>query len=276
MKRIAAILMTVALIMMLSVSFCFADSGLTIENTYPKDGSTGASIENLGVKIHFSENMTEKAVGKANSGCFQLYDESGKRLPTRVLYNDKVEGEVLVLLDTNNRNVKVEGNTEYILKVSRNTVDDNGNTLGQDTVVRFKTLNQSVNTMISMGMMVVMFGGIMVISARSAKKAAEEEVKKQEKVNPYKESKKTGKSVEEIVEKDQKKKAKEAEKAAKKAAKEADEYDDYEEDINKYRVSRRRSAGKAGSKYVVAMKAAAEAKKAQNAKKTANNKKKKK
>ena len=96
MKRIGAILMTVALIMMLSVSFCFADSGLTIENTYPKDGSTGASIENLGVKIHFSENMTEKAVGKANSGCFQLYDESGKSLPTRVLYNDKVEGEVLV------------------------------------------------------------------------------------------------------------------------------------------------------------------------------------
>lgn len=275
MKRIAAILMTVALIMTLSVSFCFADSGLTIENTYPEDGSTGASIENLGVKIHFSENMTEKVVGKANSGCFQLYDDEGRKLPTRVLYNDKVEGEVLVLLDTNNRNVKVEGNTEYALKISRNTTDDAGNTLGADKIIRFKTLNQSVNTMISMGMMVVMFGGIMVISARSAKKAAEEEFKKQEKVNPYKESKKTGKSVEEIVEKDQKKKAKEAEKAAKKAAKEADLYDDYEEDINKYRVSRRRSAGKAGSKYVVARKAAAEAKKAQNAKKTAKNKKKK-
>lgn len=275
MKRIAAILMTVALIMTLSVSFCFADSGLTIENTYPEDGSTGASIENLGVKIHFSENMTEKVVGKANNGCFQLYDDEGRKLPTRVLYNDKVEGEVLVLLDTNNRNVKVEGNTEYALKISRNTTDDAGNTLGADKIIRFKTLNQSVNTMISMGMMVVMFGGIMVISARSAKKAAEEEFKKQEKVNPYKESKKTGKSVEEIVEKDQKKKAKEAEKAAKKAAKEADLYDDYEEDINKYRVSRRRSAGKAGSKYVVARKAAAEAKKAQNAKKTAKNKKKK-
>ena len=273
MKRIAAILMTVALIMTLSVSFCFADSGLTIESTYPKDGSTGAAIENLGVKIHFSENMTEEAVGKANNGCFQLYDENGHKLPTRVLYNDKVEGEVLVLLDTNNKNVKVEGNTEYILKISRNTVDDKGNTLGTDTTVRFKTLNQSVNTMISMGMMVVMFGGIMIISARSAKKAAEEEVKKQDKVNPYKESKKTGKSVEEIVEKDQKKKAKEAQKAAKKAAKDAEEYDDYEDDINKYRVSRRRSAGKAGSKYVAAQQAAAEAKKAQNAKKTAKNKK---
>ena len=275
MKRIGAILMTLALIMMLSVSFCFADSGLTIENTYPEDGSTGASIENLGVKIHFSENMTEEAVGKANNGCFQLYDENGHMLPTKVLYNDKVEGEVLVLLDTNSNNVKAESNTEYTLKISRNTVDDKGNVLGADQTVTFKTLNQSVNTMVSMGMMVVMFGGIMVISAKSAKKAAEEEMKKQDKVNPYKESKKTGKSVEEIVEKDQKKKAKEAEKAAKKAAKEAEAYEDYEEGINKYRVSRRRSAGKAGSKYVAAQKAAAEAKKAQNAKKTAKNKKKK-
>lgn len=275
MKRIGAILMTLALIMMLSVSFCFADSGLTIENTYPEDGSTGASIENLGVKIHFSENMTEDAVGKANNGCFQLYDENGHKLPTKVLYNDKVEGEVLVLLDTNNKTVRAESNTEYTLKISRNTVDDKGNVLGSDQTVTFKTLNQSVNTMVSMGMMVVMFGGIMVVSAKAAKKAAEEEMKKQDKVNPYKESKKTGKSVEEIVEKDQKKKAKEAEKAAKKAAKEAEAYDDYEEDINKYRVSRRRSAGKAGSKYVVARKAAAEAKKAQNAKKTAKNKKKK-
>ena len=120
MKRIGAILMTVALIMMLSVSFCFADSGLTIENTYPEDGSTGASIENLGVKIHFSENMTEKVVGKANSGCFQLYDEDGKKLPTKVLYNDKVEGEVLVLLDTNSKTAQAESNTEYTLKVSRN------------------------------------------------------------------------------------------------------------------------------------------------------------
>ena len=206
----------------------------------------------------------------------QLYDDEGRKLPTKVLYNDKEEGEVLVLLENTNNKVRVEGNTEYTLKISRNTVDDKGNALGTDTTITFKTLNQSVNTMISMGMMVVMFGGIMFISARSAKKAVEEEKKRQEKVNPYKESKKTGKSVEEIVEKDQKKKAKEAEKAAKKAAKEAEEYDDYEEDVNKYRVSRRRSAGKAGSKYVAAKKAAAEAKKAQNAKKTANNKKKKK
>ena len=276
MKRIGAILVTLALIMMLSVSFCFADSGLTIENTYPEDGSTGASVENLGVKIHFSEDMTEKVVGKSNNGCFQLYDDEGRKLPTRVLYNEKEEGEVLVLLENKNNAVQVKGNTEYTLKISKNTVDDKGNVLGEDKVIKFKTLNQSVNTMISMGMMVVMFGGIMVVSARAAKKEAETQKKEATKVNPYKESKRTGKSVEEIVEKDQKKKAKEAQKAAKKAAKEASEDDYYEEEVNKYRVSSRRSAYKAGSKYVAARKAEAEAKKAQNAKKTASSKKKKK
>lgn len=276
MKRIGAILVTLALIMMLSVSFCFADSGLTIENTYPEDGSTGASVENLGVKIHFSEDMTEKVVGKSNNGCFQLYDDEGRKLPTRVLYNEKEEGEVLVLLENKNNAVQVKGNTEYTLKISKNTVDDKGNVLGEDKVIKFKTLNQSVNTMISMGMMVVMFGGIMVVSARAAKKEAETQKKEATKVNPYKESKRTGKSVEEIVEKDQKKKAKEAQKAAKKAAKEASEDDYYEEEVNKYRVSSRRSAYKAGSKYAAARKAEAEAKKAQNAKKTASSKKKKK
>ncbi|MBR5128776.1 MAG: Ig-like domain-containing protein [Firmicutes bacterium] len=276
MKRIGAILVTLALIMMLSVSFCFADSGLTIENTYPEDGSTGASVENLGVKIHFSEDMTEKVVGKSNNGCFQLYDDEGRKLPTRVLYNEKEEGEVLVLLENKNNTVQVKGNTEYTLKISKNTVDDKGNALGEDKVIKFKTLNQSVNTMISMGMMVVMFGGIMVVSARAAKKEAETQKKEATKVNPYKESKRTGKSVEEIVEKDQKKKAKEAQKAAKKAAKEASEDDYYEEEVNKYRVSSRRSAYKAGSKYAAARKAEAEAKKAQNAKKTASSKKRKK
>ena len=275
MKRIGAILTTVALIVMLSASLCFADSGLTIENTYPEDGSTGASIENLGVKIHFNEDLTEGEVGKANKKCFQLYDEDGNKLPTRVLYNDKEEGVVLVLLDNPDNEIRVEGNKQYKLVISGSTVADSGATLGADKVISFKTLNQNVNTMISMGMMVVMFGGIMLVSAKAAKKEVET-AKKEAKVNPYKESKKTGKSVEEIVEKDQKKKAKEAQKAAKKAAKKAED-DDYEEDdANKYRVSSKRSAYAAGSKYAAAKKAEAEAKKAQNAKKTANSKKKKK
>ena len=250
MKRLGAILSIVALMVALSTSLCFGSS-LTIESSYPKDGSTGASIENLGVKLYFSEDLSESEVGKANKKCFQLYDEEGKKLPTRVLYHEGEKGVVLVLLDnSSDKKLKAKSNSEYTLKISGDLVSDEGNTLGKDETITFKTLNQSANSMISIAMMVVI---------------------------PYKEAKKTGKSVEEIVEKDQKKKAKQAEKAAKKAAKEEkDLYYYEEEDINKYRVSERRSAYAAGSKYAAARKAEAEKARAEkNAKKASKGKKKK-
>ena len=274
MRRIGAILTTLALVLVLATGACFADS-LTLESSYPADGATGASIENMSVKLYFNGSMSEGKAGKLNDDkVFQLYDSEGKKIPTRTLYGSSEEGVVLVLLDTS-KGVKAKSNSEYTVKISGDLVDDNGNKLGKDQEITFKTLNETVNTWISMGMMVVMFGGIMLVSAKAAKKEVEA-TKKEAKVNPYKESKKTGKSVEEIVEKDQKKKAKEAQKAAKKAAKKAED-DDYEEDdANKYRVSSKRSAYAAGSKYAAAKKAEAEAKKAQNAKKTANSKKKKK
>lgn len=277
MKRLGAILSIVALMVALSTSLCFGSS-LTIESSYPKDGSTGASIENLGVKLYFSEDLSESEVGKANKECFQLYDEEGKKLPTRVLYHEGEKGVVLVLLDTSsNKQLRAKSNSEYTLKISGDLVSDKGNTLGKDETITFKTLNQSANSMISIAMMVVMFGGMMVVSTRAAKKTVEEAKKKEEVVNPYKEAKKTGKSVEEIVEKDQKKKAKQAEKAAKKAAKEEENLYYYEEeDINKYRVSERRSAYAAGSKYAAARKAEAEKARAEkNAKKASKGKKKK-
>ena len=279
MKRLGAILTLAALLITMATSFCFADEGLTIKETYPKDGSTGASIENLGVKLYFSEDLTDKKVADLNKGAFQLYDSEGKKLPTRVLYNDNEEGVVLVLLDTNkDKKVKVEGSAEYTLKISKDVTSDEGNTLGKDQEISFKTLNQGTNTMISMGMMVLMIGGMIVITTRSAKKAAEDETRRrEEKVNPYKEAKKTGKSVEEIVEKDQKKKAKAARDAAKAAEKRALEEEEYEEEdeINKYRVSQRHSAFAAGSKYAAAKKKAA-AQKAKGSKNNSAKKKKKK
>lgn len=274
MKKLGAILTSAALLITLGTSFCFAGSGLTIEKTYPKDGSAGASIENLGVKIYFSEDLTEKSVGEANKGAFQLYDSKGKKLPTRVLYNDKEKGVVLVLLNNKKGEIKAESNSEYTLKISGDLVDDKGNTLGKDTEISFKTLNQTTNTMISLGMMVVMFGGMIIITTRSAKKATEEK-RKEEKVNPYKEAKKTGKSVEEIVEKEQKKKAKAAREAAKAEERKAKEHEDDEEEINKYKVNRRHSASEAKSKYVAAKKAAAEKAKAQGSKNASKKKKKK-
>ena len=79
MKRLGAILTLAALLITMATSFCFADEGLTIKETYPKDGSTGASIENLGVKLYFSEDLTDKKVAELNKGAFQLYDSEGEK-----------------------------------------------------------------------------------------------------------------------------------------------------------------------------------------------------
>lgn len=267
MKRIGAIITTIALLLVLATGACFADS-LTLESSYPADGATGAAIENMSVKLYFNGKMSEEKAGKLNSDdVFQLYDSEGKKIPTRTLYGSSEEGVVLVLLDTN-KDVKAKSNSEYTLKISGDVVDDNGNKLGKDQQITFKTLNETVNTWVSMGMMVVMFGGMMFASMKGVAKAAEDmKPAKEDKVNPYKEAKKTGKSVEEIVEADKKKKAKEAAKAAKKAAKEA-EWEEEEENDN-YKVHTKRSAGAAGSTFVAAKREATAKAKAEAAAKKA-------
>ena len=277
MKRAGRILSLVIILVMMTTVFCFAASaedaqqadskgGLTLLDTYPKDGSKGASIENMSVKLYFDGEFTEKKLKGVNDSTIQFIGPEGEKLPTRVLYSPKEKGVVLVIVD-NDKDGKIisgKGNSEYTLKVSGNIRDDQGNTLGQDTEIKFTTLNQSANNMINMAMMFVMFGAIMVISMKGAKKEAQkqQQARKDDKVNPYKEAKRTGKSVEEIVEQDQKNKAKRAAKAARKAAKEDDDYDDYLEE-GVYRVKGPRPIAPAGGKYITGRKALAEAKKAE-------------
>ena len=277
MKRAGRILSLVIILVMMTTVFCFAASaedaqqadskdGLTLLDTYPKDGSKGASIENMSVKLYFDGEFTEKKLKGVNDSTIQFIGPEGEKLPTRVLYSPKEKGVVLVIVD-NDKDGKIisgKGNSEYTLKVSGNIRDDEGNTLGQDTQIKFTTLNQSANNMVNMAMMFVMFGAIMVISMKGAKKEAQkqQQARKDDKVNPYKEAKRTGKSVEEIVEQDQKNKAKQAAKAARKAAKEDDDYDDYLEE-GVYRVKGPRPIATAGGKYITGRKALAEAKKAE-------------
>ena len=278
MKRAGRILSLVIILVMLTATFCFAapsadsqqagtEGSLTLLDTYPKDGSKGASIENMSVKLYFDGEFTEETLKGVNDSTIQFIGPEGEKLPTRVLYSPKEKGVVLVIVanDEEGKTITGKGNSEYTLKVSGNIRDDKGNTLGQDTEIKFTTLNQSANNMINMLMMFVMFGAMMVISMKGAKKEAQkqQQARKDDKVNPYKEAKRTGKSVEEIVEQDQKNKAKQAEKAARKAAKEADDYDDDYLEEGIYRVKGPRPIAAAGGKYITGRKAIAEARKAE-------------
>ena len=215
MKRISLIAILMSIMIMAASAFCFADGGFDLVSSYPEDGQANTSMENLGVKLTFSNAMGSAEAAAANADKFKIYDEEGKTIPIRVLFGGKEndKGLVLVLADTDQGFV-AKNNSEYKLVISGDLVDNEGNTLGADRTITFKTYNQRVNNMVNMAMMFVMFGGIMVLSLRQNNEKKEEEepkdAPKEAAFNPYKEAKRTGKTVEEVMEEQAKKEAKAA------------------------------------------------------------------
>ena len=222
MKKISLIAILTSIMIMAASVFCFAEGGFDLVSSYPEDGQANTSMENLGVKLKFSAAMDSEEATAANADKFVIYDEDGKAIPIIVLFSEKEKGLVLVLADTD-KGFVAKNNSEYRLVVSGELVDNDGNTLGADKTVSFKTYNQRVNNMVNMAMMFVMFGGIMVLSLRQNNEKEDEEPKKEETkeqaFNPYREAKRTGKSVEEVKAEQAKKEAKEAKKKARKAKK---------------------------------------------------------
>ena len=139
-------------------------------------------------------------------------------------------------------------------------MDDNGNTLGKETTVSFKTFNQTLNTTINMVMMVIMFGGIMVVTIRQQHHKDDDDKVEKEKsgestFNPYKEAKKTGKSVEEVIAEEKKRVAKAERRAKRKGTKKVEEKLEISELLpNVYKVHKpspikgRKAGGKKSSK----------------------------
>ena len=233
MKRFGAILSMALIIVMMMCSAVFAGS-FVVEKTYPKDGDKEKSVDNFALKVYFSESV-QNSDKEANKKCVVVKDAEGNRLPVSLYYSPKEENMMMALVEPENKS-KVKQDMEYTVTITKNFQNDNGDTLGEDYKVSFKTLNSARATKINMLMMVVMFGGIMIFSTRAMKKEAQKEAEKSgasEKVNPYKVAKETGKSVEEIVAKDQKKKAKKAAAQARQEAKEKAEREKYaaEEEI---------------------------------------------
>ena len=191
--------MLMSIIIMAASAFCFAEGGFELVSSYPEDGQTNTSIENLGVKLTFSSAMDSDEATAANADKFAIYDEDGSTVPVQVLFSDSEKGLVLVLADTDQGFV-AKNNSDYKLVISGDLVDNEGNTLGEDKTVTFRTYNQKINNMVNMVMMTVMFGGIMVLSLRQNNNKEEEDPKEEPKAkdqafNPYKEAKKTGKSL---------------------------------------------------------------------------------
>ena len=219
MKKLSLIAILTSIMIMAASAFCFAEGGFELTSSFPEDGQTNTSMENLGVKLTFSKPLNSDETKKTNADKFVIYDDEGKAIPIQVLFSDDEDGLVLVLADIDQGFV-AKNNSEYKLVISGDVVDNEGDALGTETTISFKTYNQKINNMVSMGMMMVMFGGVMVLSLKQNNDKKEDEdpkdAPKEAAFNPYKEAKRTGKSVEEVKEEQAKKEAKEAKKKARK------------------------------------------------------------
>ena len=225
MKRKSLIALLAAMMVLAASTFCFAAS-LQVVSSYPEDGQTNTSMENLGVKVYFNNAVNDSKLQEINTNAIKMTDEEGKNVPVNVLFSKKEDKMMIVVAETNESGYKVLNNAEYTLTIGKEFKDNKGAELGKDKVIKFKTYNQKVNNWVNMGMMVVLFGGLFLVSARnnSKKEEEKEDAKPAEAFNPYKEAKRTGKSVDEVKAEH----AKELEKRAKRRAKKGKEEPVYE------------------------------------------------
>ena len=262
MKKAGIILSLTLLMVLMSFSMCFA-SGLELLDSYPQDGSNDARPENFLVKLYFNEDVSAKAVQEDNQDAFKFTDAKGKELKTRILYNDKRQDEIWVLVEKT-----LTQDAEYTLSISGDLKIENGDTLGKDKTIKLKTRSTSTDNNVNMAMMGVMMVGMIFFTSISAKRTAkkqEEELKAEDKVkvNPYKVARETGKAVEDIVAKTEKEKEKAKAHAAKKNKNRvADTNNKNEEEADLSNGNRRVAAPKriseAGSTYSTGRKAKAE------------------
>ena len=247
------------------------EGGLTLVETYPKDGQKNAAVENLGIKLTFSAPVNLEAHQAENSKCFKITGPEGD-LNIKVYYNPDIPEQVLVLQDLGEDTktaVKAKASEEYVVSISGNFKDNEGNTLGADQKITFKTMDTKRNNTVYLVIMTLMMVGMVFFSTRQAKAAATADADpsspQAEVFNPYKEAKRTGKSLAQVIAEHDKEVAKQQEKEAKRMAKyaalEDDEYED--EDDGKYRVKGPRPISAAGSTYITGRKAMAEARAAE-------------
>lgn len=248
MKRVGAIICLTIIMVFTAVGTANADA-LSVKDIAPKDKETGMALENMGFKVYFNKDVEKKSNRTANKKLCKITDEKGREVPSIVVFDPKNKNVMMVLADTQNKKTKIKGETKYTLKIEKGFRADDGSTMEEFTS-SFQTLNPSTSMKISMGMMVLMFGGMIFFAGREKKREAEKDNPQKvshKKVNPYKVAKETGKSVEEIVAKDEKRKTKEREKSEKERRRAEKNMEP--EESNAMKVSKPRRLSEVGLKY---------------------------
>lgn len=205
MKRIGTILSLSILIVLLSCSAAFA-TGLKLVESYPENGTGGLQPAGVAMKLHFNQDVSSADIQEANKRCMKLTDKDGKAIPLKLLHSKAKPKDLLVIVDKT-----LEQNSAYKFTLTSDFKATNGESLGQDIKINFKTRNVKNDTNVNMLLMGVMVVAMVFFSSRTMKRQLQKEQEQKDesgKVNPYKVAKETGKSVEEVVAKAQKEKEK--------------------------------------------------------------------
>lgn len=192
-KRIAAIILTAMLAMIAVMPAAYAANGFTLEKSTPANGYTRVQAQNVMVKLYFSSNVYDSATQKANADKFKFTDSDGDALEYKIYY-DETEKNKICVLSVNDLEIE----ETYTLTISGDLVDDKGQTLGADEVIKFTTKGNTSGKWYGI-LMIVMIVAMVFITIRDQKKAEEAETTASSAVptNPYKLAKEKGISVEE-------------------------------------------------------------------------------
>lgn len=230
-KRVTSLVVTIMFITVLFVSqvaFAAEEGGtgsstgsLNLVSSVPKEGSEKMPVENVGIKLYFDGNVTAAEVWEINKNSFELRDSNNKKVNVLV-YKGKEPGYILVTADPEpvkeNQPGRLEPKSDYSLVIKDTLKDTDGNTLGEEKTVNFRTLDIDGNSRISMYMMVglVILMVVIMILTNYRKMKAEVEAKALEQANPYKIAKERGITVDEakvLIEKARERNRKKLEKA---------------------------------------------------------------
>lgn len=180
-KRILAILTGLVIF---GVMFCqpaFASGGLELVSAFPEDGKSGYEIMNQYARLVFSGEIDVEA----NKNYFKVVGPEGKNEPVRVLEQEDQPERVNLLFEK-----ELVESTEYTIIIDEKLSDVDGNTLGEDIEITFKTKSMKTESLITTVMMFAMMGVIIVMTFREQMKQQNQQDDGKQKVNPYKEAKK--------------------------------------------------------------------------------------
>lgn len=229
-KRIASILIAAAMMVIACMPAAFAANGFALEKSTPVNGYNRVQAQNVMLKLYFSDEVYDSKTQAANKDKFKFTDSNGKNVKYKIYYDESDKSKISIL---SVNDLKME--ETYTLTISGDLIDDDGQTLGADEVIKFTTKSAGGGMVYGL-LMVAMIVVMVFITIRDQRKIMEEEdvasgVTIQ--TNPYKLAKEKGISVDEaskIIAKEKEKAAKKEEKRrqkeqaayeAKKAAEEA-------------------------------------------------------